>query len=147
ERPRHLVNVAPFWIDVHPVTNGDYLDFIVAGGYRTKAYWSEEGWRWLQDANVAAPKYWTLERGVWKTRVMDRTAPVDPDHPVCHVCYYEAEAFARFVGKRLPTETEWEAAASWDPRTGTKRTYPWGEQLPTRELANLDQLGFGTTPI
>ena len=75
----------------------------------------------------SAPKYWTLGEDGWVTRVMDREAPVDPSHPVCHVCWYEAEAFARFAGKRLPTEIEWETAASWDPATGTKRTYPWGE--------------------
>ena len=81
------------------------------------------------------------------TRTMDRTGPVDPSHPVCHVSWYEAEAFARFAGKRLPTEIEWEAAASWDPAAGRKRRFPWGDDPATRQLANVDQLGFGTAPV
>jgi iron(II)-dependent oxidoreductase len=147
ERPRHRVDLAPFWIDVTPVTNGDFLVFIAAGGYATSDYWSEAGWRWLQGSGVTAPKYWWLENDIWMSRVMDRVLPVDPRHPVCHVCYYEAEAFARFAGKRLPTELEWEAAASWDPATGAKRTFPWGEEPAHRGLANLDQLAFGTAPV
>jgi iron(II)-dependent oxidoreductase len=146
ERPRHSVEVAPFRIDVNPVTNGDFLIFIAAGGYATPQYWSEAGWHWLTDAGVNAPKYWELIDGEWTTRSMDRITPVDPRHPVCHVCYHEAEAFARFVGKRLPTEIEWEVAASWDPAAG-KRVYPWGNQPADRRIANLDQLAFGTAPI
>jgi iron(II)-dependent oxidoreductase len=147
ERPRHAVELAPFHIDVHPVTNGEYLGFMEAGGYERRELWSDAGWRWLQEARVSAPKYWERRDGAWWSRTMDRTGPVDPSHPVCHVCWHEADAFARFAGKRLPTELEWEAAASWDPSTGTARTYPWGEEPPSRELANLDQLGFGTTGI
>jgi gamma-glutamyl hercynylcysteine S-oxide synthase len=147
ERPRHRVDLAPFYIDVDPVTNGDYLVFISAGGYETREFWSEAGWRWVDQRGVRAPKYWEWREGTWWTRTMDRTGPVDPSHPVCHVCWYEAEAYARFAGKRLPTEIEWEVAASWDPGTGSARTYPWGEAKPTRELANLDQLGFGTASI
>ena len=147
ERPRHRVEVAPFRIDVNPVTNGDFLIFIAAGGYGTREYWSDAGWKWLNESGASAPKHWTLGEDGWVTRVMDREAPVDPSHPVCHVCWYEAEAFARFAGKRLPTEIEWETAASWDPATGTKRTYPWGETPADRQLANLDQLGFGTAPV
>ncbi|HUF36535.1 MAG TPA: ergothioneine biosynthesis protein EgtB [Gemmatimonadales bacterium] len=147
ERPRHAVEVAPFLIDVNPVTNGDFLVFIAAGGYATPEYWSEAGWRWLADSGASAPRYWEWREGTWFTRSMDREGPVDPSHPVCHVCWYEAEAYARFAGKRLPTEVEWETAASWDPATGTARSYPWGEDRPTRELANLDQLGFGTAPV
>jgi iron(II)-dependent oxidoreductase len=147
ERPRHLAEVRPFFIDVDPVTNGDFLAFIAADGYAKPEYWSDGGRRWLAESGAQAPKYWVFREGRWVTRTMDRAGAVDPRHPVCHVSWYEAEAFARFAGKRLPTEIEWEAAASWDPATGRKRRFPWGDQPASRELANLDQLGFGTTPV
>jgi iron(II)-dependent oxidoreductase len=147
ERPLHTVPVRPFWIDATPVTNGAYLEFMAAGGYMRRDWWSDAGWAWLQEANVSAPKYWTREDGEWKVRTMDRVEPVDPSKPVVHVCYHEAEAFARFAGKRLPTELEWEAAASWDPETHEKRAYPWGDEPPTPRDANLDQLAFGTAPV
>jgi gamma-glutamyl hercynylcysteine S-oxide synthase len=147
ERPRHTVRLNPFRIDMSPVTNGEFERFIEAGGYARPEYWSRPGWDWLQGAGVRAPKYWERVDGLWVTRCMDRLGPIEPLHPVCHVCYYEAEAYARFVGKRLPTETEWEAAASWDPDTRSKRSYPWGDDPPTRDRANLDQLTFGTAPV
>jgi gamma-glutamyl hercynylcysteine S-oxide synthase len=147
ERPAHAVELAPFWIDAHPVTNQDFLVFIASGGYETREYWSEAGWRWRTEAGLRAPKYWRFGDGVWATRSMDRVGPVDPNHPVCHVCWYEAEAFARYAGKRLPTEVEWEAAASWDPSAGAGRKYPWGDTPPDTTLANLDQLAFGTSPV
>ena len=117
-------------IDTHPVTNRDFLIFIAAGGYESSQYWSEAGWRWRTDSSAVAPKHWIHRDGVWCTRTMDRSGPVDPAHPVCHVSWYEAEAFARCAGKRLPTEIEWEAAASWDPATGVSRAYPWGDAPP-----------------
>lgn len=147
ERPRHAVELPAFWIDLDPVTNRDFLRFIAAGGYETREHWSEAGWRWREESGALAPMYWREMGGTWRSRSMDRDAPVDPDHPVCHVSWYEAEAFARFAGKRLPTELEWEAAASWDPTTGVRRTYPWGETPPDRTLANVDQLSFGTAVI
>jgi iron(II)-dependent oxidoreductase len=147
ERPRHAVDVRPFEIDAHPVTNGQYLEFIAAGGYARPELWSEAGRRWLEESRAEAPKYWSRSADGWMTRVMDRVGPVEPDHPVCHVCYHEAEAFARWVGKRLPNEIEWEAAASWDPDTSRQLRYPWGDEPPSRELANLDQLGFGTAAV
>jgi iron(II)-dependent oxidoreductase len=147
ERPRHTIRLAPFWIDVTPVTNGDFLEFIETGGYQARAWWSDEGWRWLQEAQVAAPKHWERQGGEWRTRAMELIRPVDPLRPVCHVSYWEAEAYARFAGKRLPSELEWEAAATWEPATGTPRRYPWGDEAPTPAHANLDQLAFDTAQI
>jgi gamma-glutamyl hercynylcysteine S-oxide synthase len=147
ERPRHVAEVRPFLIDVNPVTNGDFLAFIAADGYAKPEYWSDGGRRWLAESGAQAPKYWFSSEGRWMTRVMDRAGAVEPRHPVCHVSWYEAEAFARFAGKRLPTEIEWEAAASWDPATGRKRAFPWGDEPASRDLANVDQLGFGTAQV
>jgi len=147
ERPRHWVALEPFWIDRYPVTNGAYLAFMDAGGYETRAWWSDAGWQWLQDAQIRAPKYWQRDGAAWSTRSMDIIERVDPAKPVSHVCYYEADAFARWAGKRLPTESEWEAAASWDPVAGRARTYPWGDEPATAELANVDQLSFGTARV
>jgi iron(II)-dependent oxidoreductase len=147
ERPRHAVHLRPFWIDVTPVTNGAYLEFIEAGGYRRREWWSEAGWVWLQEAGVSAPKHWHREGAEWRTRTLELVRPLDPRRPVCHVAWHEAEAYARFVGKRLPTEAEWEAAASWDPATGTAHAYPWGDEPPTAALANVDQLAFDTAPV
>jgi gamma-glutamyl hercynylcysteine S-oxide synthase len=147
ERDRHPVLLPPFWIDEHPVTNGEFETFIAAGGYSRREFWSEAGWSWAQQSGATTPKYWMKDSRGWATRSMDRTGPLPASHPVSHVCYYEAEAFARYAGKRLPTEAEWEAAASWDPASGTKRAFPWGDEPASRELANVDQLSFGTAPV
>ncbi|HEY8105712.1 MAG TPA: ergothioneine biosynthesis protein EgtB [Gemmatimonadales bacterium] len=147
ERPRHEVYLRPFWIDVTPVTNGQYLGFMEAGGYRRRDLWTDEGWSWLTEAGVASPKHWVKDGRGWSTRSMDLTAGLDPARPVCHVCWHEAVAYARFAGKRLPTEAEWEAAASWDPATATRRLHPWGDDPWSPELANLDQLAFAAAPV
>ena len=148
ERPQHHVHLDAFEIDAAPVTNGAYLEFMRDGGYERAELWTRAGWRWLQEAQVRAPKHWDRDAdGTWMTRSMDRIAPVALDHPVIHVCYHEADAFARWAGKRLPTEYEWEVAASWDPAARMPRAYPWGDDEPTRAHANVDQLSFGTAPI
>jgi iron(II)-dependent oxidoreductase len=148
ERPRHAVDLAPFRIGAAAVTNGQYARFMEDGGYERPELWSEAGWKWRQEAKLEAPQFWTRsDDGGWATRSMDREMPVDPLRPVCHVCWHEAEAYARWAGGRLPTEHEWEAAASWDPATGSKRTYPWGEEAPTTLHANLDQLSFETAQV
>jgi iron(II)-dependent oxidoreductase len=147
ERPAHEAAVRPFWMDRTPVTNREYLAFMSAGGYARRDLWSDAGWAWLQESGVHAPKYWSREGGTWITRQMDQIAPPNPDAPVCHVCWFEAEAFARYVGKRLPTETEWEIAASWYPATRRQRTYPWGEAAADASRANVDQLTFSTASV
>jgi iron(II)-dependent oxidoreductase len=146
ERPRHAVHLAPFHIGAWAVTNGEYQRFIDDGGYARAELWTEAGWKWRQEADLTAPQFWVRRDGEWWTRSMDREMPVDPHRPVCHVCWYEADAYARWAGARLPTEHEWEAAASWDPATGSKRAYPWGDDAPTAFDANLDQLSFETAP-
>ncbi|HMI55852.1 MAG TPA: SUMF1/EgtB/PvdO family nonheme iron enzyme, partial [Gemmatimonadaceae bacterium] len=105
------------------------------------------GRRWLAESGVFAPKYWTRDGDFWMTRTMDLSRAVDPARPVCHVCYYEAEAFATWDGKRLPTEFEWEAAASWDQSRGEQRNFPWGNAAADSTLANIDQLSFDTAPV
>ena len=147
ERPRHVVDLAPFRIDVTPVTNGQYLAFIEDGGYARRELWSDAGWAWREADGAIAPKYWTREGSAWHARTFDRSGPVDPRRPVCHVSYHEADAFARWAGKRLPTEIEWEAASSFDPATGEQRTFPWGDEPWSPAMANLDQLAFETAPV
>lgn len=147
ERPSHPIEMPPFEIDVHPTTNGAYRHFVEAGGYDDRANWSDAGWAWRKGEGLAAPKYWEHHADGWYERFMDRIVALDDARPVCHVCYFEAEAYARFVGKRLPTEFEWEVGASWDPVAGCSLTYPWGDDPPTPVHANLDALLFETTPI
>jgi iron(II)-dependent oxidoreductase len=147
ERPRHEIDHAPFWIDVTPVTNGAFLHFVEDGGYDDRSLWSDAGWAWRNESGARAPKHWEPTAHGWTARTMDRVAPLDPLRPVCHVCYHEAEAYARAEGKRLPTEQEWEVAASWDPVARRQLRYPWGDERSTPAIANVDQLGFGTAQV
>lgn len=147
ERPRHKISVAAFEIDAAPVTNTAYAQFMADGGYERFDLWSESGRAWLTDSGTVAPKHWTAAGDGWMARTMDITAPVAPAHPVCHVCYYEADAYSRWAGKRLPTEQEWEIAASWNPAMAAAQAFPWGDAEPTALLANVDQLSFGTAPV
>lgn len=147
ERPQHEIDVPPFSIDVTPVTNAAFMEFTDAGGYSKREYWSDAGWAWLQDAAVEAPKYWEREGATWRERSYDRLEAPIADAPVCHVSWHEAEAYARYAGKRLPTEHEWETAATWDSANNAKRAYPWGDDAPTVMHANVDQLSFGAAPV
>ena len=119
ERPRHEVELAPFRIDRTPVTNRQYRAFVDDGGYDDSRLWSDAGWEWRQDAAVDAPQFWQREGGGdWSRRRYGRREGLPPDEPVQHVCWHEANAFATWRGARLPTEAEWEAAASRDGEPG-----------------------------
>lgn len=139
ERPAHVVDVPAFRIDTFPVTNGEYRAFIDDGGYEDPRWWHPDGWAHRLQAGLSAPLFWQREDGAWWRRRFGRLEPVPEREPVVHVCWYEADAYARWAGRRLPTETEWEKAARFDPSAGRSRRYPWGEQDPTPELANLGQ--------
>ena len=143
ERPRHAVEVAAFEIDRLPVTNGDWLEFAADGGYRRRSLWSAEGWDWRRRENAERPLYWTADG---RERVCDRIEPIDPALPVMHVSWFEAEAFARWAGRRLPTELEWEKAAAWGPGATAPSRFPWGDEPATEERANLDHTAFGPAP-
>jgi iron(II)-dependent oxidoreductase len=147
ERPRHRVAPAPYSIDRAPITNGEYLAFIEDGGYSRPELWTDAGRAWLAESKAEAPKYWWREGSHWLRRSMDRVMAPDPDAPVIHVCYHEAEAFGRWAGKRLPTETEWEVAASWNAERREATAYPWGDTAADPTKANVDQLAFDVAPI
>ncbi|TMK65425.1 MAG: ergothioneine biosynthesis protein EgtB [Actinobacteria bacterium] len=144
EHPLVEVEVPPFTIDVTPVTNAEYLAFILDGGYDDPRLWTAAGREWRNAEQAVAPLFWQREGPrSWARRRFGRVEDVRPDEPVEHVCWFEADAYCRWAGKRLPSEIEWELAASWDPTTGTKRRYPWGDSDPEPALANLGQLRFG----
>jgi iron(II)-dependent oxidoreductase len=140
ERDAHEVEVPAFWIDTVPVTNAAYLEFIEAGGYADRRHWSEDGWAWRTEFGAQHPQFWSLDGGWTRLRLGWRET-VPAEEPVQHVCWFEADAYARWAGKRLPTEAEWEKAATWDPDEGKLR-YPWGDDDPGAEHANLGQLRF-----
>jgi iron(II)-dependent oxidoreductase len=148
ERPAHPVHVPAFVIDAAPVTNGQYAEFIAAGGYADPRWWSEAGWRHRIDGGLEAPLFWRRDgNGRWWRRRFGVLEPVPEDEPVMHVCFHEAAAYAAWAGRRLPTEAEWEKAARWDPGTGRSRRYPWGDEDPTPEHANLGQRHLRPAPI
>ncbi len=134
ERPAHRLYLDIYWIDRYPVTCGQYRQFMEAGGYHNSSFWSSEGWEWVQKNSVRQPLYWSDDSCF-------------DSHPVCGVSWYEADAFARFAGKRLPSEAEWEKAVCWDVVKGSRRTYPWGEDPPDASRCNHDNLYSQTTPV
>jgi ergothioneine biosynthesis protein EgtB len=144
EKPRHKVFIEDFLIDRAPVSNGDYLEFIKAGGYQDFRWWHSAGWEKVNQDQWQAPLYWEQRDGEWMMRdfaglhrVADKL-----DEPVYHVSFLEASAYAKWAGKRLPTEAEWEKAASFAPALNIKKEFPWGDSPPDETLANLFENGL-----
>ena len=119
ELPRHRAFLESYELADRLVTNADYLEFIEAGGYSQPAHWLSDGWARIQERGWRAPLYWRYRDGIWMNFTLSGLHPVNPAEPVCHVSFYEADAFARWAGYRLPTEAEWETAASQCALDGT----------------------------
>jgi iron(II)-dependent oxidoreductase len=147
ERPAHRVYVPAFWIDTLPVSNAAHIAFIDDGGYDDERLWSAHGWRWRREQGASAPLFWWRDGGGWFRRRFGRVEPVPPDEPVQHVCWYEAQAHARWAGGRLPTEAEWEKACAHDPASGRSRRFPWGDGGPVPEQANLGHTSARPAPL
>ncbi len=138
ETPRHRVWLEAFQLASHPVTNGDFLEFIEDGGYQRPELWLSVGWDTVTARGWRSPEYWEQRAGGWVSFTLHGEAPVDPHTPVCHISFYEAEAFARWARARLPTEAEWERAAGATARTGN-----FLESGALHPLAQRETLGDG----
>jgi gamma-glutamyl hercynylcysteine S-oxide synthase len=145
----HTVNVPVFAIDQYKVTNREYLEFIKAGGYETRAFWgegdSDEDWDWKSQQGISHPAFWRREGRQWLYRTMFDDVPLPLDWPV-YVSQAEAKAYARWAGKSLPTEAEWQRAAYATAR-GDEPTYPWGAAEPAEQFGNFDFARWSPVPV
>jgi iron(II)-dependent oxidoreductase len=146
ERARHRTDVRGYLIGSTPITNATYLTFVEGGGYERREWWSDEGWSWKEDYDITRPQSWTADlRSEWRVSGLE---PLHPDRPVVHISWFEADAFARAHAGRLPTEPEWEKAATWDQEQRLARRYPWGDHPPVPgRHANLDHRAGGPMPV
>ena len=153
EKFAHDIEVEPFSIARAPVTNAEFVEFIDAGGYQQDQYWSDDGIKWKSDNRISHPGYWIADgESHWLMRRFDQSIPLPANEPVIHITWYEADAYCRWAGLRLPSEIEWEVAALGVPDdngnlSSQKRRYPWGDTIPTSGQANLDGRALGCVDI
>lgn len=144
EQWEHPREVSAFAISKTAVTQAQFAEFVDAGGYQREDLWTPEGWDWRESVQAQHPVYWRQTAAGWQRRRFDRWVDLEDDLPVMHVNWFEAKAFCRFTGRRLPTELEWEVAASAEPESGSrllarrKRLFPWGDQPAEPGRSNLD---------
>ncbi len=152
EKWAHEIIIAPFKIAKYAVSNEDYLEFVEAKGYQVEKYWCQAGWQWRCKEKLKHPVYWRRDSGhSWLQRIFDQWVPLNLTHAVMHISWYEAQAFCRWAGRRLPTEAEWEFAAASESDTQTngmtpKREFPWGNELG-KNKANLDSNHSGVVAV
>ena len=149
ELPEHKVYLNSYEIDKHLVSNGDFLKFMETGGYEDYQYWLADGWDLVRGNDWHSPLYWEKRNGTgWFKKDFHGLSEIKLAEPVVNVSYFEADAYARWAGKRLPTESEWEKAASWNESLNRKTKYPWGDEPPDEDRANLlESWLWGPTPI
>lgn len=143
EKWGHTVNIDSFDIARAPVTNEQYLEFIKANGYNNRDYWDKDGWQWRQLRQLEHPLYWRKWNNEWQHRLFDQWHSLPPHQPVIHVSWHEAQAWCRWSGRRLPTEAEWELAASGPD----KQTFPWGDKPPSETTVNMDSRVIGCIDV
>jgi ergothioneine biosynthesis protein EgtB len=150
EKPQHKVFLEDFLIDRAPVSNGDYLEFMNSGGYQDFRWWHSAGWEKVSQEQWQAPLYWEQHEGEWMIREFAglHRAKEKLNEPVSHVSFLEASAYAKWAGKRLPTEAEWEKAAMFSPQLNSKQDFPWGDRSPDESRGNLFENGlWSVAPI
>ena len=145
EYDEQSVEIPAFAIDRYPVSNGEYLDFMVSGGYQERALWSECDWRWRSEQDISHPAFWTRRDHRWYYRGMFDLVPLPLQWPV-YVSHAEASAYARWAGKLLPTEAQWQRAAYGTPQGG-ENAYPWGDAPPPVRSGNFDFRGWDPVPV
>lgn len=137
--------VPAFEIDRYMVTNGQFLEFLNAGGYETEPFWDGEDWNWIKASGISHPVFWKRQNKGWRYRTMFAEIPLPLDWPA-YVSHAEAAAYARWVGKALPTEEQWQRAAYGSP-DGVRREYPWGRYAPDPSLGNFDLVHWDPSPV
>ena len=143
EMPSFSVDVKNFKVSKYPITQYQYMKFVESNGYNNKNYWCQQGWRWVRENNINHPIYWKKINNNWMIKKFGKYYPLINNIPVYHISWYEANAFCRWAGYRLPSESEWEFLAT----NGGTSLYPWGNRKISQELCNIDYVYDGPVEV